>query len=298
MWWTCNTCHATFTKKTNLSRHLKSAHLHYSVKCSICGNQYKRQEYLKKHMRSVHPEPTSTITSSDDLLTSSVLDFNLDLLDDNSVQETIRSIESLTAPMDNAAQNLAPAPANQLQEYFPAISTQAIQPELATNAVNHSSIASQTRKCSLPKTRKTTHTACGTSPVILRDHCTGTHISLTDKGCSPIVFSRFVDKGCSPITFDSPQSLTSSSVSPTTPLVSETGIEHYFTRGFKEKYLTHYQGEDPLSDQDQDTTVNDLSLIVSYPIRLLDCLKDKQTDKPVVIEEGLFSKFFSAKAYQ
>ena len=46
------------------------------------------------------------------------------------------------------------------------------------------------------------------------------------------------------------------------------------------------------SDHHQDTTVKDLSLIVSYPIRLLDCLKENPTDKSIAIEEGLFSKFF------
>ena len=79
-------------------------------------------------MRSAHPEPTSTITSSEESLTNSVFDFNLDLLDDNSVQETIRNIESLTACTDNAVQSLTPALANLLQDYYPATSVQQITP--------------------------------------------------------------------------------------------------------------------------------------------------------------------------
>ena len=126
-------------------------------------------------------KPPLAQNSGEDPFTNSVFDFNLDLLYDNSVQETIRGIESLTACTDNAAQSQPQAQAHQLQDNYQASSTQQDNPGPSTTSATLTSIASQTKKCSLPNTLKTTHTACGTSPVILRDHCTGTHISLADK---------------------------------------------------------------------------------------------------------------------
>ena len=101
--------------------------------------------------------------------------------------------------------------------------------------------------------------------------------------------------GCSPIVFDSPHTFNDSSGSPSIPMSIDGEIEHYFTVGLKEKYLTNYLEEDPLSDNNPDTQLSDLSLIASYPIKLIDCLKYKLTDKPMILEEGLANKFCSRK---
>ena len=85
MWFLCSTCHSSFTKRANLKRHIKSAHLNVRFICDVCQSEFKRKEYLTRHMRSAHPCVTDvTQPEHKNLLSPSTShwdptsDFNLD----------------------------------------------------------------------------------------------------------------------------------------------------------------------------------------------------------------------------
>lgn len=51
----CNICGATFARKSNLNKHLRSVHEDVrKFPCELCSLKFKRQDHLIKHKRSVH----------------------------------------------------------------------------------------------------------------------------------------------------------------------------------------------------------------------------------------------------
>ena len=54
MAFTCNDCAATFTQKTNLTRHIKSKHQATNFKCKKCEFTTTRKDKLKTHIESKH----------------------------------------------------------------------------------------------------------------------------------------------------------------------------------------------------------------------------------------------------
>ena len=54
MAFTCNDCAATFSEKTNLTRHIKSKHKNTNFKCKKCEFTTTRKDNLKTHIESKH----------------------------------------------------------------------------------------------------------------------------------------------------------------------------------------------------------------------------------------------------
>ena len=55
MWFTsCHQCYRTYTLKSNLRRHINSAHMDKNYKCDRCNKIFKRKEYLNRHMTKNH----------------------------------------------------------------------------------------------------------------------------------------------------------------------------------------------------------------------------------------------------
>ena len=55
-WYTCVICHKMYTHKSNLKRHIRSAHEDIRHHCEWCPNVYKRRNGLTRHIKSAHPE--------------------------------------------------------------------------------------------------------------------------------------------------------------------------------------------------------------------------------------------------
>ena len=52
----CETCNASFSKKSKLNMHVTLAHKGKTFECKLCEKSFSRKAYLKKHVESVHEE--------------------------------------------------------------------------------------------------------------------------------------------------------------------------------------------------------------------------------------------------
>ena len=113
MWFTCHQCHRTYTWKSNLRRHINSAHMDKNYKCDCCNKNFKRKEYLNRHMTKNHSAknifsnmldcvsmentPTLPVTSDINTSSSSVDDFLNSLInedDSSSILHVPTNVES------------------------------------------------------------------------------------------------------------------------------------------------------------------------------------------------------------
>ena len=56
MLFTCSTCSKAFTLKSNLTRHIASAHKNKKYECALSKKSFLRKDYLRHHRLSVHNE--------------------------------------------------------------------------------------------------------------------------------------------------------------------------------------------------------------------------------------------------
>ena len=56
----CEICGQSFTKKSNLTRHVMSVHEHKHYKCPVCNKQFTRRYILNTHMKlhEIEHDPT------------------------------------------------------------------------------------------------------------------------------------------------------------------------------------------------------------------------------------------------
>ena len=64
MWFKCVICHQTYSHKCNLKRHMDSAHMHKVHKCNLCEKEFKRREYLIRHLKQAHKTSSNSRTFS------------------------------------------------------------------------------------------------------------------------------------------------------------------------------------------------------------------------------------------
>ena len=54
MSFTCNICSKALTLKSNLKRHIASAHSNESYECALCRKPFQRKDCLRRHGSAVH----------------------------------------------------------------------------------------------------------------------------------------------------------------------------------------------------------------------------------------------------
>ena len=89
MWFTCSTCHKTYSHRSNLRRHIKSAHLNYRISCKYCDVEFKRKGYLERHITSIHKDIDTFAQIRD-------------CVDSGGAFSTTRSVRKEDTPMDLA----------------------------------------------------------------------------------------------------------------------------------------------------------------------------------------------------
>ena len=142
----CSTCHSSFTKRTNLKRHIRSSHMNVKYKCNICKEEYKRKDYLPRHIKSAHPMPTSTQMPSVTTPVNQDMDFNPDTDFDLDLFE------------------------NPTYDYTPCDGRPAIRGSpFFTNICKAKTACSQTQRRKLPKKLNLVHQHTSTSPIFQRD---------------------------------------------------------------------------------------------------------------------------------
>ena len=57
MWFKCVICHQTYSHKCNLKRHMDTAQMHKVHRCNLCEKEFKRREYLTRHLKQAHKTP-------------------------------------------------------------------------------------------------------------------------------------------------------------------------------------------------------------------------------------------------
>jgi len=92
----CKICGASFSRKYELKRHLKSTHLELrDFECPLCSSKFKRKQHLDTHHQQVHEKNKGVV-------------FHCHLCDkkftaDSSRRRHLRSVHSVEAPGDAAA---------------------------------------------------------------------------------------------------------------------------------------------------------------------------------------------------
>ena len=225
MWFLCSTCHSSFTKRANLKRHIKSAHLNVRFICDVCQSEFKRKEYLTRHMRSAHPCVTDvTQPEHKNLLPPSTShwdptsDFNLDNFSFPPMVE----------------------------------STQEVQPELqsvyCTDICRKKTASSQTDRSKPPRKLSVKHQHSSTSPILFKDRAVQEKPIMVSTGTSPHI--KMQDYYVIPLE-ESPLAH-----SPRTPLMTPresktvlfeglSPIQCYYTSEFRHSYIEQNGGAEP-----------------------------------------------------
>ena len=60
---TCSICSKAFTLKSNLTRHIASAHNNKKYECTLCEKLFLRMNYLRGHRVSAHDKTTEVTCS-------------------------------------------------------------------------------------------------------------------------------------------------------------------------------------------------------------------------------------------
>ena len=114
-------------------------------KCNLCNEQYKRKDYLARHMKLAHPKPTSTYMPPVTTAVNQDMDFN---------PNTDFDLDIFENPMSD------PAPCD-----MPTTS----ESPFFTNICKAKSTCSQIERRKLPKKLNLVHQYTSTSPIFQRD---------------------------------------------------------------------------------------------------------------------------------
>ena len=225
MWFLCSTCHSSFTKRANLKRHIKSAHLNVRFICDVCKSEFKRMEYLTRHMRSAHPTPSNSNQPQHQENSSSstsdwnpTTDFNLD--------------NFFTQPIVNFTHESQPEP----------------QSVYSTDICKQKTASSQTDRSKPPKKLSVKHQHSSTSPILFQDKAVQEKPTMVSTGTSPHI--KMQDYYVIPLD-DSPLAH-----SPSTPLMTPqesrsilfeglSPIQCYYTSEFRQAFLENSGGVEP-----------------------------------------------------
>ena len=175
MWFKCVICQLTYSHKCNLKRHMDTAHLHKVHRCNLCDKEFKRMEYLTRHLKQAHKTSSNSKTFSqiaDCFSTeqSPVRDFSSSnpASDLDDVDTFLNSLEDITIE------------ATQTDACFTTSSSAPHIPSLS-----QVSVCTQTDVCALPSIRHPHTTGTNTTPIFTKDKSTQKGIQLVEGGYSP-----------------------------------------------------------------------------------------------------------------
>ena len=163
MWFLCSTCNSSFTKRTNLKRHIRSNHMSVRYTCDLCNDQYKRKDYLSRHMKSIHSSRTSiqaapySAIPNQDTEFNPESDFDLDLWIIPQVHQRLKDQLLKTIPSSRmfarpGAHALKQRDENFLGRLIWHISTPALHP--SSKGTN---VSKRNHSCSLQEYHLTSH---------------------------------------------------------------------------------------------------------------------------------------------
>ena len=235
MWFQCAICHQTYSHKCNLKRHLDTVHLHKVHRCNLCDKEFKRKEYLTRHLKQSHNTSSNSRTFSQ--IADCVSTEQSPVTDSFSTSATYDLDD-----VDSFLSNLGDFP-NESSLTDAGFSSSTSAP--STSSCPAVSVCSQTDICALPPIRQPHSTGTNTTPVFTKDKSTQKGSLLKDSGSSPhcvIVSPHQAMQG-----WDSPVT------SP--PKTPGWDIPSYFTSNYQEERLRNnlpeaipYQG--PFGDED------------------------------------------------
>ena len=217
MWRLCHICHSKFTKISNLKRHFRTEHLGLRFHCSQCPSEFRRKEYLKKHVSKKHP------TTEMDNILSIPVSIPLDNFQ-QSVDEFDLSIfdRELDSPPDSPAY---------------------VNPDQDIRSV---SMGAQTDICTLTPHREKKHSYAGTSPIISRDRSFQSAPEMSDMATSPHI--KWIDYKVIPVENDTESATSSATSTATSPNSTQTWEENPPL----EEYFTSKPAEDPIPPTGED----------------------------------------------
>ena len=175
MWYTCFVCHKTYAHKCNLKRQIDTSHMLRLHKCQYCMKEYKRREYLNRHLKTAHKTSSNTSTFSNiaDCVTT-----------DNSQDATLGT--GPVAPATDDDWDDVDTFLDKIDIYS-SVAPNAVSVESPiTNPVNASiSVCTQTDICTLPPVRQLTHMGTNTTPIFSKDKATQEVPIMEDVGNTP-----------------------------------------------------------------------------------------------------------------
>ena len=241
MWFTCSTCHKIYSHRSNLRRHIKSAHLNFRIKCHLCDQEFRRKEYLDRHLTHYHTD-MDTFSRIRDCIENESRDSTES--QSSCPEDKTTEIKESRPDLSTFFSDMWPEDDEPSQRSIPAPKTCTVT-TMTMHSRTQISISTQTDICDLPPIKTVTHTGCNTTPKFVRDKTTQHAPSLVSKGISP--HCLFLDEP--PI-----NNWEDESSPPGTPYMD---IPSYFTEEFQQNReqqglprYTAYQGPmgDPVSE--------------------------------------------------
>ena len=237
MWFKCVICQQTYSHKCNLKRHMDTVHLHKVHRCNLCDKEFKRREYLTRHLKQAHN------TSSNSRTFSKIADCV------STEQTPFRDYSSPTptSDLDDVDIFLNTLEDIPIESTFPDACFSPSTSAPSISSLPSVSVCTQTDVCALPPMRQPHTTGTNTTPIFTKDKTTQKGRMLMESGCSP--HCRIVSPHLDIQGWDSPVT------SP--PKTPGWDIPSYFTTTYQEERLRNnlpeaipYQGpfgeEDPL----------------------------------------------------
>ena len=181
MWFTCSTCHKIYSHRSNLMRHIKSTHLNFRIKCNMCDQEFRRKEYLDRHMTHYHTE-MDTFSRIRDCIETESRDFTEN--QSGCPEDRTTGGKDTQPDLSTFFTDMWPDDDEPTQRRNPAPKTCTVT-TMTMHSRTQISISTQTDICDLPPIKTVTHTGCNTTPKFMRDKTTQHAPLFVSKGISP-----------------------------------------------------------------------------------------------------------------
>ena len=154
MWFTFSTCHRIYSHRSNLRRHIKSVHLNYRIKCNMCDQEFRRKEYLDRHMIHYHSD-VDTFSRIRDYIDNESKDIPTD--QSGCPQDNTTVVKDTQPDLSDFFNNLWPEDHESTNRRDPTQKTCTVT-TMTMHSRTQISISTQTDICDLPPQKKNSHT--------------------------------------------------------------------------------------------------------------------------------------------